>query len=469
MDFQNWILADGKLAFGILRTDELTVDPEATAATAAVGKSPSLLGRTGMALSSLFKLSGEPSTFGASPSTGPTLSLASSQMSSSQRRSRHVRSGAAGTIPGQRGTTAEAYPEPQVGDVVDTIFGPAAIMAVRGRSSTMASCSASIVRGGRRSLGSSFDESSRPFSARLSPATGEGGQGYAREMHSLPPPPPPAPPSRSSPTTPTRARPPLATPPIRTGSRRSYPPGNVAPAFAMTPPSTTSAASSSWTPLTPASPVDHGGDQLPRGLGPSHVGEAASRARLVAELGAAMADTGSGVVSTADGVPESGKVLSRGGTESAPSSPAASETRRNSLPNVRLGEPSVGSNDAVARDKDEEGDAEDENHEATGSPIGMKILEQRANEELSGSAGGSSAATGDLNDASRNNEGQHGMSESYTGEGTERDQVLFEVRTEGIDVEDDCQEIRFSMARWCAFLCIRFSSPPGLIRLEQRN
>lgn len=76
--------------FAILRAADLTAEP--TASATAVAKSPSLLGRTGMAISSLFKLSAEHSS------------------------------------------TVDP-PEPRVGDIVNTIFGPAAVTCVRGGSS----------------------------------------------------------------------------------------------------------------------------------------------------------------------------------------------------------------------------------------------------------------------------------------------------------------------------------------------
>lgn len=84
---------NGKPAFGVLRTAELVPDVNANT----VGKSPSLFGRTGKAISSLFKLS-------ADPAGGGSTMVASS-----------------------------APPEPRVGDIVDTLFGPAAVTAVRGR------------------------------------------------------------------------------------------------------------------------------------------------------------------------------------------------------------------------------------------------------------------------------------------------------------------------------------------------
>lgn len=78
--------------FAILRAADLTAEPTATTVATAVAKSPSLLGRTGMAISSLFKLSAEHSS------------------------------------------TVDP-PEPRVGDIVNTIFGPAAVTCVRGGGS----------------------------------------------------------------------------------------------------------------------------------------------------------------------------------------------------------------------------------------------------------------------------------------------------------------------------------------------
>ncbi|CAM9981766.1 unnamed protein product [Scytosiphon promiscuus] len=94
VSFHKWVLSGGKPAFGVLREADLVV-----ASSSTVGKSPSLFGRTGKAISSLFKLSSEPSASSAAAAVAMTPAL--------------------------------PPPEPRVGDIVDTIFGPAAVTAIR--------------------------------------------------------------------------------------------------------------------------------------------------------------------------------------------------------------------------------------------------------------------------------------------------------------------------------------------------
>lgn len=123
MSFNSWVLDGNKRAFGVLRLGDLKVDAEATAASAgAIGKSPSLLGRAGKAISSVFKLSGD------TTSTSERIAPASARQP-----------------PNSSKTPANSteFPEPRVGDIVDTIFGPAAITAVRGGESRPVSPSTS--------------------------------------------------------------------------------------------------------------------------------------------------------------------------------------------------------------------------------------------------------------------------------------------------------------------------------------
>ncbi|CAN0555879.1 unnamed protein product, partial [Ectocarpus sp. 12 AP-2014] len=117
--FQKWVLA-GKPALGVLREADLVAETAAT-----VGKSPSLFGRTGKAISSLFKLS---------------------------------------TVP------APTPPEPRVGDIVDTIFGPAAVTAVRGGGPAAVLSSSGRPAAGGEAKG----VSNRTAAATASPARGAG-------------------------------------------------------------------------------------------------------------------------------------------------------------------------------------------------------------------------------------------------------------------------------------------------------
>ena len=118
--------------FASLRTADLVADTaSAAAAAAAVGKSPSLLGRTGKVFSSLFKLNTDPAPPPADAPAAPTPR------------------------------------EPRVGDIVDTIFGPAAITAVRGGpvvdtwTTAKAAKAATVGTGSGSGLGSGLDGGSR--------------------------------------------------------------------------------------------------------------------------------------------------------------------------------------------------------------------------------------------------------------------------------------------------------------------
>lgn len=96
----------------MLRVADVTVDAEATAAVgAAVGKSPSLFGRAGKAISSVFKLSGD-----------TTAAIERAAPASARPPPKSAMTPAVPTV----------FPEIRESDVVDTIFGPALICKVRG-------------------------------------------------------------------------------------------------------------------------------------------------------------------------------------------------------------------------------------------------------------------------------------------------------------------------------------------------